>query len=381
LHSLEEIEENPDRKDDKYGVAIITPIFAELIFVAIILYIFFGSHSDFIGSDYLTTKVTCPLVDRARTVVSSIDVVLLQYNKRNFFDFCEKEDSFQRFFFDAWVRAIVTGTDSTMLVFQALPQAFLFTFVLRHTVVPLFAVMYAFVFHFISLLEERLPRLPSLIALEDFVGCFDVFGSIGSGDWSSQPPRTKNRRRPDTHLMEGWTYRKNKKLRIFRYYYNYTDDTLKWMVWYLLYWVLGFRLGCLWFGLRWPARGFASLMLPTTFGQHEEWFQSASNMVVTEDRVWGLLRYSSAIIQQILGVTPTSVHILFWVVLVIWIVGFLLFLWVCIQLKRGQSMAVAKWIDSDRTKEEQQALPAKKRAGTMDYALELGQPLKLRKTE
>jgi len=354
-----------------HGVSIITPIFAETIFIAMLVYLAFWSPY-FVNSTYLTTQVACPVVNQARTLMSWIDANLFQYYKSSLTTICETEDSFQRFIFDAWVRTIVTSTDSTLLVFQTLPQAIAFDFVLMYTVVPIFAVMYAFVFNLVSLLEDKLPRTEFMEKLEDVVGHFDFLANAGSGDWSSVPPRTKPRRRPDTHRLEGFLYWKNKKLRVFKYYKDDTTDTLRWVIWYLLIWILGFRLSCLWFGLDRPARWLANRLAPQTLALHKTWFASASNMLVTETRLLHLFHRISAFGYQLSGATPTSF-------LVLYMCGFILFLYVCHRLLMQQRKATKTWLDQDRTDEQKEEEPAKKRKGTCEYALELGQKQKLQK--
>jgi hypothetical protein len=273
---------------DERGVALFTPILAEALCLGLLLYAVFGSHPHFIEKTYMTSQVACPLVSKARGLLATVDASLFHHFKSTLFEWCEMEDSFVRFILDAWVRTIVSGTDSTVLVFQTLWQAMLVDLVLTYTVVPIFAVGYALVFQILLWFESRLPA--SLRWLEHYVDYLNLFDHLGLGDYRSLPPETENRMRGDQDVLDWFKYWRNKKLRYFRYYYQDTRSNLTSLVWLVLKVVLCFRLGCLWCGhlgldLANPVRYLCSIILPGPFKQHEQWFGSAWNKLIPEERL------------------------------------------------------------------------------------------------
>merc|ERR1712110_256479 len=102
------------------------------------------------------------------------DAHLLHYLKDQFTSWCNREDSFWKLLGDAWVRGVVTGTDSTLLVFMNLAPALLFEVVVTFIMVPIVATLYAMLLNVVYQFELVLPQTPELLRIERITNLFDL---------------------------------------------------------------------------------------------------------------------------------------------------------------------------------------------------------------
>jgi hypothetical protein len=158
-HSIEELCDNWSRD----GVHILSPILPEIMAVLASLWMF--TYVPMFEENYLTRADMCPVVSSFRQASAYLDPHLFYWYKASFTSWCNYEDSFWKLLTDAWVRGIVTETDSSLLVFMNLPQALLFEVVVVIVMVPIISVMYALLLNVVlrssctSLIQISLDKL------------------------------------------------------------------------------------------------------------------------------------------------------------------------------------------------------------------------------
>lgn len=314
-HSIEEIKTTWKHK----GVHVISPILPEILVALCLLYGLF--RIDFFGPDYLTTQISCPMVSQVRHVAGSVDTILFYHWKASFFSWCNSEDTFLRFVLDAWLRTIVTETDNTLLVFQTLPQAFLFNAVLMVCLCPLVSVLYAMLWNLVFFLESKIPRDDqsflgeNLVLMESIVQTYSIAHCFGLGNCTPLP-ETHFRMRAPTDVLEGLKYRWERITRHFRWTYRHTLAGLQNFAYYLIAFSLAFRLTCIWLGIGPLLRLILSW---TGFGwlitAHEHQFGAAKRMLlISEPVLWNLLGTGKSTVSALV---PRRVKLLcfVWVVL------------------------------------------------------------------
>jgi hypothetical protein len=193
-HSIEEIV--PEKKAH---IHFITPLLPQLILAVFLYYSFVGVT--FVTEQYTTAQNTCPMVTQARTVIGSIDPYILHHYKKHLLSCCDIEDTYVRFILDAWVRTIVLETDNTALVFQALPQAFLFHLALEYTIVPALAAVCAIVLNVCYQIECKVPPNDTLKLLENVAKSWNLSSFI-FGDRVFDLAETEPRRRDPLDFMD-----------------------------------------------------------------------------------------------------------------------------------------------------------------------------------
>merc|ERR1712232_977192 len=107
--------------------------------------------------------------------------------------------------------------DNTALVFQTLPQAFLFNLALEYSIVPALAVAYAIVLNLCYQIECRIPPNDTLRALEKGAQFVNISSWV-FGERVFDLAETKPRRRPSQDVMDWLTYPYARKMRCLKYY-------------------------------------------------------------------------------------------------------------------------------------------------------------------
>lgn len=258
----------------------------------------------------------CPLVSLGRQFVASLDPHIFYWYKASFNSWCNAEDSFWKLPTDAWVRGIVTDTDSTLLVLMNLPQALLFEVVVVIVMVPIIAVMYAILVNVIWQIELCIPQTEFLETLETVSNMFDIttHAYIGSAssvleDMDRKAPDTHPRRREATDFMDAATYWWSRKMKYLTYFYKTTAGAMRYFAWQVTMTVVCFRLACIWFGLGGYVRDLFSIVgFQTKIATHQMWFQDAAGrMLISEHHLWGTASSLPTIARAFLSVLPDSI--------------------------------------------------------------------------
>lgn len=270
LHSVEEISEE---ESSSQGVRLVSPVVDELL-VALLIYVMVRNVR--VEEDYLRSGNHCPTISGLQELVAAWDDGLFYVVKGVFTSYCFTEDSFWRLFLDAWVRGIVTETDSWFLLLAVLPSAFVFQGLLLLVMVPLIAGAHAFLVWIFSEVERRLPRIPQLVLVEAVVRKVDITGALGlSGDDDDPPPWTFKRQRPALSFKDAQRYFWGRQLRTITFYYNSTAA------------VLG-RLLLTAMALAAALRGFC-ILLPATAPKVLRWVAAyllGLNQTITTQQTW-----------------------------------------------------------------------------------------------
>lgn len=306
-HSIEELCDNWSRD----GVHILSPILPEIMAVLASLWIF--TYVPMFEENYLTRADMCPVVSSFRQASAYLDPHLFYWYKASFTSWCNYEDSFWKLLTDAWVRGIVTETDSSLLVFMNLPQALLFEVVVVIVMVPIISVMYALLLNVVFAIELYIPDTDLLRQVESVTNLFDItgnqyFGSASSAleDMDRKAPDTKPRRRDATDFMDASSYWFNRKMKYFRYFYNTTSASMRYFAWQVTMTVVCFRLACVWFGWGGYVRDLcAALGMQTKIATHQMWFQDAAGrMLLSESHVWSTASALPDVVKAFVSVMP-----------------------------------------------------------------------------
>jgi len=162
------------------GVQSLTVVIMNI--TAVVGMVFALVHSG-IGNDYFKGANTCPALSMGRQALARFDANVFYYYKSSLATYCDIEDSFWRLLLDGWLRGVVSGSDSFLLLFSTLPKALLFKSAMSTFLRPVYAVLYAicglFLSHIIAIVEDG-----GLWILHHIPG-FSANGNAGSGRFSN----------------------------------------------------------------------------------------------------------------------------------------------------------------------------------------------------
>jgi hypothetical protein len=158
----------------------------------------------------------CPALGWGRRRFSRFDGNLFYYFKSSLSKYCDAEDSFWRLMADAWVRGIVTNTDSWLLLFQTLPMAVMVEEFLRIFIAPIVAVLFSLLAILTCFFERRLPRNPVLLSATDVMTKWSPASKVTAA--GNPPPPTLFRKRPMKDFLELISYAKDRQLRRLQYH-------------------------------------------------------------------------------------------------------------------------------------------------------------------
>lgn len=354
-HSIEELTETFAKR----GVHFLSPIIPEIMVLAFVtLYL---RRWAWVSEDYLTRANFCPIVDHARSWFAWLDPHLFYYFKASFNTGCNSEDSFWKILTDAWVRGIVTESDSTLLVLMNLPQALVFELGAVYLVVPIVATLYAIVLNLVYQIELMIPQTDMWLAIEKFTNMFDITtnpyispSEAILSDMDKTAPETGYRLRPAMDFLDWFYYVKSRKLKYYRYFFNTTSHSISNSIWQLTMSVVVFRLGCCWLGLGSFVRWFLSLFgFRGVITKHQAWFGSRSGSVfVNEDMVWQtagtLTRLAGAVLTRAPDAVVTTIMLIskLWFLIALLCTGCLVFAAYRLALQRREF--VRRWEAGER---------------------------------
>lgn len=109
-----------------------------------------------IGSEYFKGQNTCPALSLGRQGLVRFDANIFYYYKSSLALYCDIEDSFWRLLMDGWLRGVIGGSDSLLLLFSTLPKALLFKTAVSTFLRPVYAVLYALCGILLSIIIVRL---------------------------------------------------------------------------------------------------------------------------------------------------------------------------------------------------------------------------------
>jgi len=220
-HSLEEIA-------SYQGVKIITPILLDLMLIAAGAFLMSGPG---ITAEYFNGNSHCPALSRGRRWLAQKDANVFFYYKASLSKFCDWEDSYWRFFMDAWVRGILTNTDNWFLLLSEFLRAFVFEEFIRLIITPVMAMAYALLAVVCRLVEWKVfktiyedlegeqhratrvfKRVESVIKRLSFAQGLAITAK------KKPPPPTLFRKRPMTDYIELFRYMCDRQTRLFTFY-------------------------------------------------------------------------------------------------------------------------------------------------------------------
>jgi len=289
-HSLEEIA-------TYQGVKIVTPFLLDFFVLAVGFVVLSGPS---ITADYFSGDNYCPTLSRARRLLVQTDANLFFYYKTHLATYCNWEDSYWRFFMDAWVRGVLTRTDSLALLLPEAVRALIFEEFVRVLVTPVVAVAFAFVATFCRLIESWLFRriyediegdehrlTHVLMRVERVIKSLSFAEALVIKEKKNPPPLTLHRRRPMTDWVEHAKYLRDRQTRLLSFYKAQAQTACKFVLRGSLKAGLALRLLCLALGGGLPLRlaelcGFEALA-----AQHTAWFAAANGLSEESVRAGG----------------------------------------------------------------------------------------------
>lgn len=249
-HSIEEIDAKHSGSD------ALTCVLMDVMVVLVIVYLLWD---DFIGDDYFHGQSNCPSVGRVRKVLAYLDVNAFYWFKSDFSLHCDTEDSFWRLLFDTWIRSVVAGTDSWLLLMMTVWKAFTFEVFILWLLVPLVSVLYAVVATGTSWLENH-------IELPDFAAYSFLNRTKGASEWWNKvqkmlskhkklkvkggvklqpPPATLVRQRQYQDSWEWFQYHLDRRMRTFNFYRAWSHQLIAGLVHSVVFFCLFVRVLCI----------------------------------------------------------------------------------------------------------------------------------------
>lgn len=123
--------------------SLVQPLTKLFMHVTVVLGMLAAIWNAGIGDDYFKGASTCPALSFGRQGLARFDANVFYYYKSSLALYCDIEDSFWRLLMDGWVRGVVSGSDSFLLLISTLPKALLFKSAVSTFLRPLYAVLYA----------------------------------------------------------------------------------------------------------------------------------------------------------------------------------------------------------------------------------------------
>ena len=296
LHSLEIIV-----KGEGKGLRIVTPLLDELL-ICIASYQIVTGLKDYVDSRYLFRSDICPVVRKQQEWLAWADTLVFYHFKDALMASCSNEDNFWKLLMDAWVRTIVTDSDSLFLLLRTLPNALLIHYLASTLIVPPFAVAYASLLVLVRAVESRLPRRNRLLCCMAVISQQVSAASARLVSYNMQVPmHTKPRLRPSQDTFEFWTYWTGRQMRWFDFYYRSTRECATQLLANTLRCVVIFRcLGiCFGFGkfIRWFLEAIG---MEDTISVQQVWFARVYQMLDTDEIVWRSVAGTLAVTTELL---------------------------------------------------------------------------------
>ncbi|CAE7502546.1 Trmo [Symbiodinium natans] len=153
-HSLEDIVKPEDGVMPE--VKIISPILLDMVLFASACFLFSGAG---ISAEYFSGTSYCPGLSRLRGWLVWMDANVFFYWKNELAQYCDWEDSYWRFFMDAWIRSVLTNTDSWILLIGSFIKAGSRAMFMRIIITPIAAHVYAVLAYIVRSVEFWLHKI------------------------------------------------------------------------------------------------------------------------------------------------------------------------------------------------------------------------------
>mmetsp|Transcript_26202 Transcript_26202/g.55536 ORF Transcript_26202/g.55536 Transcript_26202/m.55536 type:complete len:443 (-) Transcript_26202:337-1665(-) len=287
-HSIEEIAH-------LRGVKLITPILLDLILLVVV---FFFANGSGITLEYFNGASYCPALSRGRTWLMRVDANFFFYYKAHLSKYCDWEDSYWRFFMDTWVRGILTGTDTWLLLASEFFRALVFEEFFRVLITPVVAISYSIVATVCRLIEMKLYNIiyeglegeqhrftHMLERVEKVMKKLSLAQRLTIIDKKKPPPQTLRRKRPATDWTESFRYWMDRHTRLLAHYKAQAQTACRFVMQRTL-WVAAFmRVLC----ILSPEYGGTGLLavarlvgLGSLADQHQAWFSESTGITLNE---------------------------------------------------------------------------------------------------
>eukprot|EP00931_Biecheleriopsis_adriatica_P043233 TRINITY_DN24728_c0_g1_i1.p1 TRINITY_DN24728_c0_g1~~TRINITY_DN24728_c0_g1_i1.p1 ORF type:complete len:580 (-),score=81.82 TRINITY_DN24728_c0_g1_i1:88-1602(-) len=281
LHSLEEIVENSGR-----GLKLITPLLDEVC-IGLFAYMLCAHLVSYLTCDYLYRADICPIVKLQSDALAWMDTVLFYHFKEELARGCNSEDNFWKLILDAWVRTVVTDSDTFLLLLQTLPQALLIHALTSSIIVPVVSVFFASLLIVTRCIESCLPKWRLLRFL---ARTSQMMSSHLVSFNERSPVLTRPRIRPSQDMWEWWNYWSGRQTRWFDHYYRETEAAINRLLADIVRGVVAFRILGICFGLGAWLRWVLHLAgLEYIFESQDECLSRASRMFNTDEVAWSAM--------------------------------------------------------------------------------------------
>lgn len=244
-----------------------------------------------IGPEYFNGDSYCPALSRGRRWLAQLDANLFFYYKAHLATYCDWEDSYWRFFVDAWVRGILTTTDSWLLLFSEGVRALIFEEFFRVLLTPCIALAYALVAALFVLIEWEIFKViyedcegdehratKLLTQVETAVKRVSFASKVVIRDKKRPPPLTLYRKRPSEDWLEMCRYWYDRQTRTVSYHRAQAQSACRFVLRGTLWAAFIIRVVCLLFGnisLFW----LVDLVgLSTAGDRHMQWFAQSTGL-------------------------------------------------------------------------------------------------------
>jgi len=288
-HSLEDIVKPEDGVMPE--VKIISPILLDLVLITAAYVLF--RDSERISAEYYAGTSYCPGLSRIRWWLVWADANVFFYVKNDLAQYCDWEDSYWRFFKDAWVRGILTNTDSLVLLLVSFAKAATFEKFMEIFVVRLAAYVYAVLAYLVRSIEfcmhkilyERLEDSDHTVTkilqwVSRVVQSMQFSQKLGITDTSVKlAPPTHRRKRPAEDWGEYLVYMMDRRFRLLAFHKAQAQSACSALLKWSLMVTLLLRVFCLRFG---QALLEAAEYLGMGSEQHQRWFTQVTGTGINE---------------------------------------------------------------------------------------------------
>lgn len=257
FHSMEAI--NP-----KQTTNIILAVFDALVLPLTFYYLL---RQTGIPEGYNDGIDVCPIVDKGRSLLFSIDAGLSLYTKHYFMMACNIEDGYVRLWIDVFVRNIATNTDSLFLLAVTAFRAKLYhSIVVRTAFVYIAVIAQAVLTTVLYFFTEALPDLEKNATLAPFRRKLtELVNKVQPP--GKRLPNTLSRSRPSMQFKDYFSYYYGRIPRQFRWFKESSGNRLEAISSVAFRVPICIRLCCMFLRMGWIFTGIAKVVAPNSFWQ------------------------------------------------------------------------------------------------------------------
>jgi len=173
-----------------------------------------------------------------------VDSGAVQLTQTMFHETCGVENDFWKFFGDAWLRSVVIGNDSMVLLLTSMYSVVLSDIAVVYIMIPCMAAIYALAFSLFHWVEGLLPRghlLKELEVYSKFLNAVDLV--------EDKPALTRPRTSHAQDLWDSFAYMARRHSRVPRFYFDRISNTLQTVLQCSIVSVIFVRIACIFFGV------------------------------------------------------------------------------------------------------------------------------------